>query len=142
MFHRTIRRPYITEESEQQLFDNASNYSENIEDDLKLDYNKTKESKENEIISNLDWLSFRDIIIKQCNDDICFISNQGVYYLMVFISLGMLSVKYGEKIDFIRIELKYIFDNNLISKLKRRINAQSYSDINNDITVIRSYYNL
>ena len=142
MFQQSIRYPYITEESEQQLFHDSSSHEENIEDDLRLDYHRIKEIKEREISSNQDWLSFHDIIIKQCNDDLCFISNQGVYYLMVFISLGALSNKYKEKIDFIGIELKYIFDHSLLDKLKHRINPQSYADMLDDILAVKLYYNL
>ena len=142
MLYRNIRRPYITEGYEQDLFDNASKYSDNIEDDLKLEYSKIKEIKETEILSNRSWLSFCDILIKQCNDDLCCIANHGVYYLMVFISLGALSAKYGEKVDFVRIELKYILDHNLIGELKDRIHTMCYLDMMKDITVIRSYYEL
>ena len=139
MFPKSLRRPYITGESDLELYNNCKNHIYVAEQDLKLNYKKIKELNKHFILrDNLD-LSFYETSLRICNDDLHIIANEGVYYLMIFISLGVLSVEFNENVDFIKIELKYILENNLLEKLKERINRESYIDMQQDLYNSKQY---
>lgn len=140
MFRKSVRRPYITCQSELQLYNNQKNYTFPFEEEVQINYKKLKEQNKRFIFRDYTELTFYEISLWICNDALHLIANEGVYYLMTFISLGILSVEFNENVDFIKIELKYIFDNELINKMKHRINAQSYLDIINDASIVKSYY--
>ena len=139
MFPKSLRRPYITGESDLELYNNCKNHICVAEQDLKLNNKKIKELNKHFILrDNLD-LSFYETSLWICNDDLHIIANEGVYYLMIFISLGVLSVEFNENVDFIKIELKYILENNLLEKLKERINRESYIDMQQDLYNSKQY---
>lgn len=142
MFFKDIRRPYMIEGYEQKMFEQCYEHLDNIDANLKLMYNKIKKNIKKQLISNLDRLSFDDIIIKECNENNYYFISQGVYYLMIFISWGILSVEHNKKIDFIRLEMKYIIDNDLINKMKHCINSESCNDMINDVKIIKTFYDL
>ena len=95
-----------------------------------------------QIESNINSLDFRDILIWLCNDDLHLIASQGVYWLMLILSLGILSVEYNQKIDFIEDEIKSIIVNNDFERLKHRINTSSYNSMQEDLEKTKQFYEL
>lgn len=142
MFRYNPRRPYITCESEQELYDKRKEWKEPIKDEIELNYNRVKEQNKYFVMSRKDYcnLTFEEVATWICNDDLHIIAGEGVFYLMTFISLGDLAIEFNENTDFIKIELSYIFENNLLEKMKARINCESYIDMQQDSEKIKKYF--
>ncbi len=142
MFRYNPQRPYITCESEQELYDQYKEWKEPIKDEIELNYNRVKEQNKNFVMGDMDYcnLTFEDVATWICNDDLPVIACAGVYYLMTFISLGALAIEFNENIDFIKIELSYIFENNLLEKMKARINCESYIAMQQDSEKIKQHF--
>ncbi len=143
MFRYDPRRPYITCESEQELYDYGKKRKEPIKDELKLNYNRVKESNKHFVIRDVhyeNFLTFEEVATWICNEALPAIAGEGVYYLMNFISLGALAVEFNENTDFIKIELSYIFENKLLEKMKVRINCESYIDMEQESENIKQHF--
>ncbi|MDE7281653.1 MAG: hypothetical protein K2N36_07940, partial [Ruminiclostridium sp.] len=113
MFRFDPRRPYITCESEQALYEYGKRQRTPIKDERKLKYNRVKELNKHFVIRDVfyeNFLTFEEVTTWICNDDLPIIADEGVYYLMTFISLGALAVEFNENIEFIKIELSNIFE--------------------------------
>ncbi len=142
MFSRSVRRPYITCESELELYNDCKNHICLVEKDLKLNYKNIKELNRHFILRNNLELSFYETSLWICNDDLHVIANEGVYYLMIFISLGILCVEFNENVSFIKMELKYILEKKLLEKLKERINIESYIEMQEDLNDIQQFFGI
>lgn len=142
MFRYNPQRPYITCESEQELYDRQKEWKEPIKDEIKYNYNKFKESNKHFVIRDMHYVNstFEEVATWICNDDLPVIACEGVFYLMTFISLGALAVEFNENTDFIKIELSYIFENKLLEKMKVRINCESYIDMQQDSEKIKQHF--
>ena len=142
MFRYNPRRPYITCESDQELYDRQKEWKEPIKDEIKYNYNTFKESNKHFVIRDMHYVNstFEEVATWICNDDLHIIAREGVFYLMTFISLGALAVEFNENTDFIKIELSYIFENNLLEKMKVRINCESYIDMQQDSEKIKQHF--
>lgn len=139
MFRYNPRRPYITCESDQKLYDYGKKWKDPIKDELKFNYNGLKEQNKHFVMRD-DKLTFEEEATWICNEALPAIAGEGVYYLMTFISLGALAVEFNENTDFIKIELSYIFENNLLEKMKARINCESYIDMQQDSEKIKQHF--
>lgn len=142
MFRYNPRRPYITCESDQELYDRQKEWKEPIKDEIKYNYNKIKELNKNFVVGDMDYcnLTFEDVATWICNEGLHVIAGEGVYYLMIFISFGALAIEFNENTDFIKIELSYIFENNLLEKMKERINCESYIEMQQDFEKIKQHF--
>ena len=70
------------------------------------------------------------------------IINRFISLIFVILSIALITFKYNEKVDFVEMELRYLFDENLIDKLRPRINEESYSQLIKDASLVRSFYGL
>lgn len=115
---------------------------DSIKDDIKLNYNRVKELNKHFVKSRKDDFNFtfEEVATWICNDDLHIIAGEGVFYLMTFISLGALVIEFNENIDFINIELSHIFENNLLEKMKPRINCESYIDTQQNSEKIKQHF--
>lgn len=142
MFRYNPRRPYITCERDQEIYDYGKKCKDSIKVDIKLNYNGVKESNKHFVIRDMHYVNstFEEVATWICNDDLHIIAGEGVFYLMTFISLGALAIEFNENIDFINIELSYIFENNLLEKIKPRINCESYFDMQQNSEKIKQHF--
>ena len=139
MFRYDPQRPYITCERDQEIYEYGRKQEDTIDDDIKLNYSRLREQNKHFIMRD-DKLTFEEEATWICNDDLPFIANEGVYYLMTFISLGALAVEFNENIDFIKVELRYIFENKFLEKMTARINSGSYIEMRRDCEKIKQYF--
>ena len=142
MFSRSLRRPYITCQSELELYNDRKKRICTVEKDLELNYKKIKEQNRHFILRDNLEFTFYETTLWICNDDLHLIANEGVYYLMIFISLGILCVEFNENVSFIKMELKYILGKKLLEKLKERINIESYIEMQEELNDIQQYFGI
>lgn len=142
MFLRSLRRPYITCESELELYNDCKNRMCTVEKDLKLNYKKIKEQNRHFILRDNLEFTFYETTLWICNDDLHIIANEGVYYLMTFISLGILGVEFNENVDFIKMELRYILEKKLLENSKERINIESFIEMQRDLNGIQRHFDI
>ncbi|MBQ7935698.1 MAG: hypothetical protein IJ333_05050 [Clostridia bacterium] len=142
MFLRSLRRPYITSESELELYNDCKNRICTVEKDLKLNYKKIKEQNRHFVLRDNLEFTFYETTLWICNDDLHIIANEGVYYLMTFISLGILGVEFNENVDFIKMELRYILEKKLLENSKERINIESFIEMQQDLNGIQRHFDI
>lgn len=134
------QRPYITTAEELKLFESARAKIDDAETDRAIDYGFFKAATCKSIYEQSN-LVFRDACINECKNSLERLANEGVYYLMHFISLGVLSKYNLQKVDFIEAELKHIQKSGRPALLKSRINDQSYGQIEKDLQEALDFYN-
>jgi hypothetical protein len=124
------RRPYITCESEQRLFDDHAKSHICAKRDLTFRY--SKEFHEH-YFKTMDDLTFRDINLWMCNDDLRWIAVNSAAWLHLFIALGAISAEYSEKVDFVEDEIRDIITNNHMERLKDRLWPEDYEAMEKDL---------
>ncbi len=142
IYSKSTRRPYITCKSELELYNKQKNYLCSVKEELKLNYKQIKEQNKHFVSRDYTELTFYEISLYICNNDLHLIANEGVYYLMIFISLGSLSMDFNENIDFIKMEINYILEKNLLENLKERINKESYIEMQHDLNNIKQHFGI
>lgn len=143
MFTPTQRRPYITNESELKIYNKAKKMVDDIRTDKKLNYCENKEITRRMISSHIkSGFSLEDECIFICNEALGAIASEGVYYLMEFILLGIITKEHNQKINFVEMELQYINELQLLKDLKNRINEKSYSEMEKDLKDALSFYEI
>ncbi len=135
-----LRHPYITTDEDTLRFQSARTKIDDADDDRAIEYAYFKDATCKSIGEQM-GLDFRSACLTECNRSLERLANEGVYYLMQFISLGALSKECLQKVDFIAAELIHIQATGHLPLLKGRINDESYAQMEQDLQEALAFYN-
>ena len=130
--------PYIETAAELKLFEKARTRFDDADADRELEYAFFKEMTFKNIANCGD--DFKSACIAECKESLESLANEGVYYLMHFISLGAILKQKGERVDFVGAELCHIQESKKLELLKCRINEQSYLQMEQELQELIEYY--
>ena len=133
------RRPYLAE-NEYELFEQCSKREESKEFERKCSYKK-RADEDREYFATTD-LSISGLCKWLSNDSVPNIANEGVIWLMHFISLGARTAEVGEKVEFVELELRAIVEYHCMENMKDRINPESYALMEKDLKKATEFYGI
>ena len=133
------RRPYL-DGYEHEWFKECSKREDSKEFELEQSYQKTIDidthyfnTSDLSVQSLCEWLS---------NEAFPCIANEGVVWLMHFISLGARTAEVGEKVEFVELELRAIVEYHCMEDMKDRINPESYGLMEKDLEAAKTFYEI
>ena len=105
---------------------------------------------EREYSKNLDWYRRRfrsfdsvcDFCCFETNDDFRSFACEGSVWLTHFVSLGVITMEHGEKIDFVCDELTDIIQNVRFLEFRDDMSREDYDQLKQDLRKLREYYEI
>lgn len=133
------RRPYL-DGYEHEWFKECSKREDSKESELGQRYQENID--EDRRYFRTSDLSVADLCKWLSNGAIPCIANEGVIWLMHFISLGARTAEVGEKVEFVELELRAIVEYHCMEDMKDRINPESYALMEQDLKKATEFYGI
>ena len=133
------RRPYL-DGYEHEWFKECSKREDSREFELGRCYQKHIDEDRRHFRTS--DLTVSDLCQWLSNEAIPCIANEGVVWLMHFISLGARTAEYREKVEFVEMELRAIVEYHCMEDMKDRINPESYALMEKDLEAAKTFYEI